>query len=150
MSQPRYSAALQEFIRQWRPNDPELDKRFIESVRTLVAAILAPPAGAFEVETILSPTGGKVVVRVADYEAQLDPLDAQHLALSLMEAATSARTESWLFRFMGEQMQLPAEMAARMIGEFRHYRMEEMQHELDGDFEKRSVPIKEKPAGGKV
>src|SRR4249920_1172754 len=95
MSQPRYNAALQEFIRQWRPNDPELDKRFVDAIRQLVAAILVPPAGAFEVETILSPSGGKVVLRLADYEAQLDPLDAQHLALSLVEAATSARTESW-------------------------------------------------------
>lgn len=145
MAQPRYNAVLQEFIRQWRPNNPELDKRFIESIRQLVAAIVAPPAGAFEVETILSDRGGSVVVRLADYEAQLDPLDAQHLALSLMEAATSARTESWLMRFLLQRLEVGNEVAARMIGEFRNYRTEEMQRELGGDFERRSVP-REKPA----
>ena len=87
MAQPRYSAALQEFIRQWRPHEPELDKRFIDAIRQLVEAILRPPAGAFEVETILAPSGGKVILRLGDYEAQLAPLDAQHLALSLVEAA---------------------------------------------------------------
>ena len=140
MPQPRYNAALQAFIKQWWPNDPDLDKRFLDDVRRLVQAIVQPPANVFEVETILAPTGGKVVVRLGDYEAQLDPLDAQHLALSLMEAATSARTESFLFRFLREKMKSPDEHATLMIGEFRHYRMEEMQKELDGDFAKRSVP----------
>jgi hypothetical protein len=139
MAQPRYSAALQEFIRQWRPHEPELDKRFIDAIRQLVEAILRPPAGAFEVETILAPDGGKVILRLGDYEAQLAPLDAQHLALSLVEAATSARTESWLFRFLREQVDLDQERAARVIGEFRHYRAEEMQRELAGDFERRSA-----------
>jgi hypothetical protein len=141
MPQPRYNAALQSFIKAWRPNDPELDKRFVDDVRQLLASVLKPPAAVFEVETILSPKGGKVVLRLADYEAQIDPLDAQHLALSLMEAATAARTESFLFRFLLEKMESPDEHAALMIGEFRHYRMEEMQKELDGDFEKRSVPL---------
>jgi hypothetical protein len=139
MPQPRYSEALKKFIHDWRPHDPQLDQRFIEAVRQLVAAIVSPPAGQFEVETILSPTGGKVVLRVADYEAQIAPLDAQHLALSLVEAATAARTESWLFRFLLEQVDLDAERAARVIGEFRNYRTEEMQRELDGDFARRSA-----------
>jgi hypothetical protein len=142
MAQPRYSEALKKFIHEWKPNDLELDKRFVDAVRQLVAAIVSPPEGAFEVQTILTPKGGTVVVRVADYEAQLAPLDAQHLALSLVKAATSARTESWLFRFMMEQVALDSERAARVIGEFRNYRMEEMQKELDGDFERRSAPIK--------
>lgn len=141
MPQPRYNDALQAFIKQWRPNDPELDRLFIEAVRWLLASVLKPPANIFEVETILSPSGGKVVVRLGDYEAQIDPLDAQHLALSLMEAATSARTESFLYRFMLDQTKIPHEHATMMIGEFRSYRMEEMQKELDGDFEKRSVPL---------
>jgi hypothetical protein len=140
LAQPRYSEALKRFIHDWRPNDPELDKRFSEAVRQLVEAIVQPPAGAFEVGTILTPAGGKVIVHLADYEAQLAPLDAQHLALSLVEAATSARTESWMFRFMLERVELDQERAAQMIGEFRHYRMEEMQREIDGDFAKRSVP----------
>lgn len=139
MAQPRYNAALQEFIRQWRPNDPELDKRFVDGVRDLLAAILKPPANLFEVETILTPRGGKVVVRLADYEAQLDPLDAQHLALSLVEAATSARLESWLTRFLQEQLDADATAAGRMIGEFRNYRTEEMEKELAGDFARRSA-----------
>jgi hypothetical protein len=135
--------ALQAFIRQWRPNDPELDRQFVEGIRKLLAAVLTPPANVFEVTTILSEKGGKVVVRLADYEAALDPLDAQHLALSLVEAATSARTESWLFRFLQEQVDLDANRAARVIGEFRNYRTEEMQRELAGDFERRSaVPEK--------
>jgi len=141
MPQPRYNDALQAFIKQWRPNDPELDKRFLDDVRQLLAAVLKPPANVFEVETILSPSGGKVVLRLGDYEAQLDPLDAQHLALSLMEAATSARTESFLFRFLLERVAFPHDHATLMIGEFRHYRAEEMQKELDGDFEKRSVAL---------
>jgi len=141
MPQPRYNDALQAFVKQWRPNDPELDKRFLDDVRQLLAAVLKPPANVFEVETILSPSGGKVVLRLGDYEAQLDPLDAQHLALSLMEAATSARTESFLFRFLLERVAFPPDHATLMIGEFRHYRAEEMQKELDGDFEKRSVPL---------
>lgn len=141
MPQPRYNDALHAFMKQWCPNDPDLNKRFLDDVRQLVAAILKPPSAVFEVETILSPSGGKVVVRLADYEAQLDPLDAQHLALSLMEAATSARTESFLYRFLGERMEAPDEHAAMLIGQFRHYRMEEMQKELDGDFEKRSIPL---------
>jgi hypothetical protein len=145
MSQQRYNTALQEFIRQWRPNNPELDKRFIDSVRQLLAAILTPPASVFEVGTILSPTGGKVTVRVADFEAQLDPLDAQHLALSLLEAAASARVESQLFRFVRERLDLDHDRAAMMIAEFRHYRMEEMQRELDGDFARRTVIPDQKP-----
>ncbi len=144
MAQPRYSDALKEFLRQWRPNDPELDKRFTEAVRQLVAAIVRPPAGPFEVETILTPDGGAVVLRLADYEAQLHPLNAQHLALSLVEAATSCRTESWLFRFLLEHIELDNDRAAGVIGQFRHYRMAEMQRELDGDFEKRSVPVEKK------
>lgn len=140
MSQPRYNAALQEFVRQWKPNEPELDKRFMASIKDLLAAILKPPANMFEVETILSESGGKVVVRLGDYEAQLDPLDAQHLAISLIEASTSARTESWMYRFMLEKFDAGPEMAARMVGEFRNYRIEEMQRELDGDFARRSVP----------
>jgi hypothetical protein len=138
MAQPRYNAVLQTFIQQWRPNDPELDRRFMEAIRELLAAVLKPPANVFEVETILSDKGGKVVVRLGDYEAQLDPLDAQHLALSLLEAATSARTESWLFRFLQEQ-ELDSGRAARVIGEFRNYRIEEMQREMKGDFERRGV-----------
>lgn len=47
MSQPRYTAVLQEFIRDWRPNDPELDKRFMEGIKDLLAAILKPPANVF-------------------------------------------------------------------------------------------------------
>ena len=139
MSQPRYNAALQEFIRQWRPNDPELDKRFMTGIKDLLAAILKPSANVFEVETILSESGGKVIVRLGDYEAQLDPLDAQHLALSLVESATSARTESWMYRFMLEELDTDPVMAARMVGEFRNYRIKEMQRELAGDFERRSV-----------
>ena len=147
MAQPRYNAALQEFIRQWRPNDPELDKRFVDGVRDLLAAILKPPANLFEVETILTPRGGKVVVRLADYEAQLDPLDAQHLALSLVEAATAARTESWLARFVCETFAADELVSARIVGEFRNYRTEEMQKELQGDFERRSAagPSEAKP-----
>ena len=141
MAQPRYSDQLKRFINQWRPNNPELDKRFTEDVRALVAAIVTPPAGAFEVETILTDKGGVVILRVADYEAQLEPLNAQHLALSLVEAATSARLESWLSRFMQEQINLDRERALGMIAHFRQYRTEEMQKELEGDFEKRSVPI---------
>lgn len=79
-----------------------------------------------------------MVVRLGDYEAQLDPLDAQHLALSLVEGATSARTESWLYRFMGDQLDAPPQVAAKMVGEFRNYRIEEMEKELAGDFERRS------------
>jgi hypothetical protein len=139
LSQPRYNAALQEFIRQWRPNDPELDKRFMTGIKDLLAAILKPSANVFEVETILSESGGKVIVRLGDYEAQLDPLDAQHLALSLVESATSARTESWMYRFMLEELDTDPVMAARMVGEFRNYRIKEMQRELAGDFERRSV-----------
>lgn len=140
MAQPRYSEALKYFINRWRPNAPDLDKRFTEDVRALVAAITAAPPGVFEVETILTPAGGAVVVRLADYEAQLEPLNAQHLALSLMEASTSARTESWLFRFMLENVGLDDNRAAQVIGRFRQYRTEEMQRELDGDFAKRNVP----------
>ena len=144
MPQPRYNNALQAFIKHWRPNDPELDKEFIQAVRGLLAAVLAPPAGAFEVETILSPQGGKVVLRLADYEAQIDPRDAQHLALSLMEAATAARTESFLMRFLGERLGSDQQHAALVIGEFRNYRTEEMQRELDGDFARRGVIPPEK------
>jgi len=136
-----YNAELQEFIRLWRPNDPEADKRFVEGVRSLIQAILKPPTNTIEVTNILSPTGGKVCVRLGDYEAQLDPLDAQHLALSLIESATGARTESWMYRFLREHAGMPDEMCVRMIGEFRNYRAEEMQKELAGDFEKRSVPL---------
>jgi len=93
MAQPRYNDAMQRFLRQWRPNDPDLDKRFMKDMRVLLAAILAPPANTFEVETILTETGGKVVVRLGDYEAQLDPLDAQHLGISIIEGSTSARME---------------------------------------------------------
>jgi hypothetical protein len=140
MAQPRYNDALQRFIREWRPNSPELDAKFIEAVRGLLAAILKPPANLFEVETILTPAGGKVVLRLADYEAQLDPLDAQHLALGLVEAATSARTESWLSRFLHDQLEAEPEMVVRLVAEFRNYRTEEMQRELAGDFERRSAP----------
>lgn len=139
----RYDAALKEFIRQWRPNDPELDRKFIEGITHLLAEVTKPPANQFEVTTILSNKGGKVIVRLADYEAQMDPLDAQHLALSLVEAATSARTESWLYRFL-QTLSMGNEIASRMIGEFRNYRMEEMQRELQGDFERRSVPLEKK------
>jgi hypothetical protein len=139
MAQPRYNAALQEFIRQWRPNDPELNKRFMEGVKTLLAAILAPPASVFEVETILSDAGGKVVIRLGDYEAQLDPLDAQHLGISIIEATTAARTESWLQRFLIERLEAGQEAAVQTIAAFRSYRVEEMQRELAGDFEKRNV-----------
>jgi hypothetical protein len=142
MAQPRYSDTLKEFIRQWRPNDPELDKKFMEGIKDLLAAILKPPSNVFEVETILSDKGGKVVVRLGDYEAQLDPLDAQHLALSLVEGATSARTESWMYRFMCERLEQAPQLAAMMVGDFRHYRMEEMQREIGGDFERRDVPPK--------
>jgi hypothetical protein len=144
LSQPRYHAALQEFLRQWRPNDPELDKRFVESIRKLVQAILQPPAAVFEVENILTADGGKVILRLGDYEAQLSPLDAQHLALSLVEASTGARTESWLYRFLLERLEADHERAGMVIAEFRHYRIEEMQRELNGDFERRSVPLGEK------
>jgi hypothetical protein len=41
----------------------------------------------------------------------------------------------------GEKVNLDNDRAAGMIGQFRHYRMEEMQREIDGDFEKRSVPV---------
>ena len=144
MNQPRYQDTRKEFIHQWRPREPELDKRFMADVRGLLAAILKPPANVFEVTTLLSETGGKVIVRLGDYEAQMDPLDAQHLALSLVEAATSARTESWLFRFMQEKVSLDAGRAAQVIGDFRHYRTEEMERELAGDFARRSVPLPEK------
>ena len=139
MPQPRYNNALQAFIKRWRPNDPELDKDFIGAVRELLAAVLTPPAGVFEVENILSERGGKVVLRLGDHEAQMDPRDAQHLALSLMEAATAARTESFLMRYLRERLELDAQRGAMMIGEFRNYRIEEMQRELDGDFARRGV-----------
>jgi len=141
MAQPRYNAALQEFIRQWRPNDPELDKRFMDGIRALLSAILKPPANLFEVETILSETGGKVVIRLGDYEAQLDPLDAQHLGISIIEGATSARLESWLNRFLIERLEAGHEVAVQTIAAFRNYRIEEMQRELASDFERRSVPL---------
>jgi len=129
MAQPRYNAVLQGFIRQWRPNDAELDKRFMDDIRSLLEAILKPPANVFEVETILSDAGGKVVIRLGDYEAQLDPLDAQHLGISIIEAATSARTESWLTRFLLERLTLPHEVATQMIAESRGYRVAEMQRQ---------------------
>jgi hypothetical protein len=141
MAQPRYNEELQNFIRQWRPNDPELDERFIGDVRKLLEAILKPPANLFEVETILTPGGGKVIVRLGDYEAQLEPVAAHHLALSLIEAAASARIESWLFRFMNEQTKLPDEITVQMIAAFRQYRVEELQKELAGDLAKQTVPM---------
>lgn len=147
MAQPRYNAALQAFISDWRPNTPELDARFIDAVRGLVAAIVSPAAGVFEVETILSPAGGKVIVRLGGYEAQLDPLDAQRFALSLMEASASARMESWLVRFLQEQLECEMGAAARVIASFRDYRVEEMQRELAADIE-RQAPAGA-PAGGK-
>jgi hypothetical protein len=142
MAQPRYSDELKRFIQQWHPNDPELDKRFMDGIKALLAAILKPPANVFEVETILSETGGKVVVRLGDYEAQLDPLDAQHLGISIIEASTSARMESWLKRFFIEQVDAGHEAAVHTIAAFRAYRIEEMQREMAGDFERRSVPPK--------
>jgi hypothetical protein len=143
MAQPRYNAALQAFIRDWRPNVPEIDDKFIQAVRGLVAAILCPPAGEFEVETILSNDGGKVILRLADYEAQLQPLDAQRLALALVEAAASARTESWLVKFLQEQLEVEMGAAARVIASFRDYRTSEMQRELDADMPRPA------PGGGK-
>lgn len=139
MSQPRYNQQLQEFIRQWRPNKPELDQRFMEDVRHLMQAILKPPTETFEVETILTPGGGKVVVRLADYEAQIDPVQAHHLALSLIEAAASARIESWLFRFMAEETELPQNVTVNMIAAFRAYRVAELKKELEGDLAKQTV-----------
>jgi len=146
MAQPRYNDALDRFIREWRPNDAELDKRFIQAVRALLAAALCPPEGAFEVETILSAAGGKVILRLADYEAQLDPLDAQRLALALVEAAASARAESWLVQFLQQQLQVEMGVAARVISSFRDYRVAEMQRELD-DMQ-RPAPAAA-PGGGK-
>jgi hypothetical protein len=140
MAQPRYSDQLKRFIQQWRPNDPALDERFMSDIRGLVAAIVSPPASVFEVTTILSADGGKVVVRLGDYEAQLDPLDSQHLGLSLIEAATAARTESFLARFLKENVEVEDVQVAGLIGSFRDYRIEEMQRELAGDLERRSVP----------
>lgn len=145
MAQPRYNAALQNFLRDWKPNEPELDRRFIDAVRVLLAAVLQPPEHVFEVETILSPVGGRVVVRLADYEAQLDPLDAHHLALSLVEAAASARTESWLMRWIKGNVSSEINVAAGIVGDFRKFRTEEMQRELDGDLAKRSAPAGGKP-----
>ena len=134
MAQPRYNAALQEFIRDWRPNKGELGDRFIDAVRRLVAAIVSPPAGgAVEVETILTPAGGKVVLRLADYEVQLEPVAAHHLALSLVEGAASARVESWLVRFLQEELEIETEVSARVIKRFREYRIAELQAELDGE-----------------
>jgi len=147
MAQPRYNDALQRFIRAWRPNDAELDARFIADVRALLSAVLSPPASMFEVETILSPEGGKVVVRLGDYEAQLDPLDAQRLALALVEAAASARAESWLVKFLQEQLEVEMGAAARVIASFRDYRVAEMQRELTADMAG-SAPAAA-PAGGK-
>jgi len=140
MAQPRYSDQLKRFIQQWRPNDPALDERFMSDIRGLVAAIVSPPASVFEVTTILSADGGKVVVRLGDYEAQLDPLDSQHLGLSLIEAATAARTESFLSRFLKENVEVEDAQVVGLIGSFRDYRIKEMQSELAGDFERRSVP----------
>jgi len=147
MAQPRYNDALQKFLRAWRPNTSELDKRFIDDVRALLAAVLQPPAGAFEVETILSPAGGKVILRLGDYEAQLLPLDAQRLALTLMEAAASARTESWLVKFLQDQLELEMDAAVRVIASFRDYRVDEMQRELTADMEGPAPAAA--PAGGK-
>ena len=144
MSQPRYNEALQAFVRKWRPNKPELDQRFMSDLRDLLSAILTPPRNVFDVETILSDSGGKVVVRLADYEAQLHPVQAHHLALSLMEAAASARIESWLLLFMREDTQLPKEVVVNMISAFRAFRVEELRKELDGDLAKQTVPPKEK------
>ena len=145
MAQPRYNDALQKFISQWRPNSAELDARFIADVRALLAAVLSPPAGAFEVETILSSDGGKVILRLADYEAQLQPLDSQRLALALFEASASARSESWLAKFLQDEMEVELGTAARVIASFRDYRIEEMQRELDAGMERPAAA----PAGGK-
>lgn len=140
MSQPRYNQQLQEFIRQWRPNDKELDKRFMDDVRKLLSAVLSPPAGgAFEVGGIITPKGGAVTIRVGDYEAQLDPVQAHHLALSLMESASSVRIESLFFRFMREETQLPDEVSVGMIDMFRKYRIELLQQELAGELAKQTV-----------
>lgn len=139
MAQPRYDQELKRFIQQWRPNDPALDERFMQDIRGLLAAIVKPPASVFEVTTILTPDGGKVVVRLGDYEAQVDPLEAQHLGLSLIEAATAARTESFLSRFLKENVEVEDAQVFGLIGSFRNFRIEEMQRELAGDLEKRNV-----------
>jgi len=109
----------------------------MQDIRGLLAAILKPPLTVFEVTTILSPNGGKVVVRLGDYEAQLDPLEAQHLGLSLIEAATAAR---FLSRFLKENVEVEDAQVIGLIGSFRDFRIEEMQRELAGDLERRSVP----------
>ncbi|HKE24945.1 MAG TPA: hypothetical protein VKB88_21430 [Bryobacteraceae bacterium] len=146
MAEPRYSQALQQFIHDWRPNDPELDKRFLADIKELLAAILKPPASVFEVNTILSSVGGgKVVLRLGEYEAQMDPLDAQHLALSLMEGASAARLESMLSQFFMEKLGASQEHLGLVLAHFRHYRIEEMQKELDGEFAKRGVIPPEMP-----
>jgi hypothetical protein len=67
-------------------------------------------------------------------------LDSQHLGLSLIEAATAARTESFLARFLKENVEVEDVQVAGLIGSFRDYRIEEMQRELAGDLERRSVP----------
>jgi hypothetical protein len=96
----------------------------------------------------LSPAGGKVVVRLADYEAQLEPVAAHHLALSLIEAAASARIESWLFRFMSEETKLDQERTVQMIAAFRAYRVAEMEKELQGELSKQGVIPKAPNSGG--
>jgi len=83
---------------------------------------MAQFAGMFQVETVLAPDGGKVVIRLDDYEAQLAPLDAQRFALALVEAAAAARAESWLVQFLQTQLQVELGAAARVIASFRDYR----------------------------
>lgn len=139
MSQPRYDRQLKEFIHQWRPNKPELDQRFMDDVKALLAAILRPPSDVFEVETILTPAGGKVVCRLGDYEAQLDPVQAHHLALSLIEGASSARLESLLYKYMREAVEVPEDKTLQMIAIFRGYRTEEMRKEFEGELAKQTV-----------
>ena len=136
MAQPRYNEILQTFLHNWMPNDQALNERFVADVRALVAAIVTPPGDAFEVTTLLSRDGGKVVCRLGDYEVQLQPVGAHHLALSLIEAAASARIESYLFQFISNEINLPKDAAANMIGAFRQYRVEELEKELAGDLAK--------------
>jgi hypothetical protein len=113
--------------------DREALKRVIHELRALEAArAKIPGTGVIMIRSLISHRNQqpRVDIQVGEVHTQMDAAATMDVAKNIIECATGAFADSFIFNFMREKIRVDEGAGVMIIEEFRDYR-EKLQHEFD-------------------
>src|SRR5262245_49726548 len=91
-----------------------------------------PGRGVIFVQSLISHRDQKprVDIQVGEIHTQMDAAAAIHFAMNVIQVATGANADAFVFHFITEQLKPAPQVAAAIIEEFRDYR-QKLQDEFE-------------------